>query len=239
MLIRKQLLDSQLPNYEKLKHDLDVADRSIKDFTDYIQTLTNNNTQLSVDRTRHENNILNLEKEKSNYDKYQENKIIWKIDSKVIKDNFKDIVFEYYRTFLNRTLDVILDDTNFKLFWDSDNQLTIISVKNGNTTYTPIKQASGMETIFTGLSLIYTISLLNIKHRCSHIFIDKLSGQLSTGKNLTFYEGIKNYQELFVKILHKFVDKSIFIVDHNIEYMNENACYEVKYDESGNIYVKK
>ena len=239
LLIRKQLLDSQLPTYEKLKHDLDVADRNIKDFTDYIQTLTNNNTQLSVDRTRHENNILNLEKEKSDYDKYQENNIIWKIYSKVIKDNFKDIVFEYYRTFLNRTLDVILDDTNFKLFWDSDNQLTIISVKNGNTTYTPIKQASGMETIFTGLSLIYTISLLNIKHRCSHIFIDELSGQLSTGKNLTFYEGIKNYQELFVKILHKFVDKSIFIVDHNIEYMNENACYEVKYDESGNIYVKK
>ena len=239
LLIRKQLLDSQLPTYEKLKHDLDVADRSIKDFTDYIQTLTNNNTQLSVDRTRHENNIENLEKEKSDYDKYQENNIIWKIYSKVIKDNFKDIVFEYYRTFLNRTLDVILDDTNFKLFWDSDNQLTIISVKNGNTTYTPIKQASGMETIFTGLSLIYTISLLNIKHRCSHIFIDELSGQLSTGKNLTFYEGIKNYQELFVKILHKVVDKSIFIVDHNIEYMNENACYEVKYDESGNIYVNK
>jgi hypothetical protein len=134
-------------------------------------------------------------------------------------------------------LDVILDDTNFKLFWDSDNQLIIVSVKNGNTTYTPIKQASGMETIFTGLALIYTISLLNIKHRCSHIFIDELSGQLSTGKNLS--GDVKNYQEIFIKILHKFVDKSIFIVDHNIDYMGENVCYEVKYDESGNIYVKK
>lgn len=236
LLTKKKLLDSQLPTYQKLKHDLDVADSTIKDFGDYIQTLTNSNTQISIDKTRHEGNIQNLEKEKSDYDKYQENNIIWKIYSKVIKDNFRDIVFEYYRTFLNRTLDVILDDTNFKLFWDSDNQLIIVSVKNGNTTYTPIKQASGMETIFTGLALIYTISLLNIKHRCSHIFIDELSGQLSTGKNLS--GDVKNYQEIFIKILHKFVDKSIFIVDHNIDYMGENVCYEVKYDESGNVYCE-
>lgn len=231
-------LNNNLPKYNELFSKHNHVKLETEKRYQFIRHLMNNETEFKVTKSNLESVIGNLKTELENYDKYRENEIIWKIYSKVIKDQFKGIVFEYYRTFLNRTLDTLLTDVYFNLFWDSDNQLILVSIDNGKRIYTPIKQASGMETIFAGLALIYTISLLNIKHVCSHIFIDELSGQLSTGKNIEF-ENVENYQELFINILHKFTDKSIFIVDHNIDYMRENMCYLVTSTEQGSVYIDK
>lgn len=162
--------------------------------------------------------------------KYEVNKFAYKIYSKIVKDDLKVIIFEYYRRYLNVVLDNLLDGLNFKLFWNTDSNLYMMTITNGQLTYVPVSQCSGMETIFNGLSLIYTLNLINIRNRVSHIFIDELSGQLSKGIGLTqdMYDTLpKNYQELFVEILKRFKEKHIFVIDHNIEDMKEDIMYEV------------
>ena len=168
---------------------------------------------------------------------YNKNQIIWKIYQKLIKTTFKNVVFEYYRIFLNNTLNHLLSDVSFKLYWNKDSQLTMINCKDGIITYQPVQLSSGMETTFLGLSLIYCIGLLNVKNTVSHLFIDEISGTLNKGKELSYIA--EDYQELFVKILHKFVDKAIVIVDHAIEDIQENIIYEVIPKEKYSIYVRK
>lgn len=93
-----------------------------------------------------------------------------------------------------------------------------------------------METCFLGLTLIYTIHLLNIKNNISNIFIDELSGQLNKGNDLNY--SAVDYQELFVMLLQKFKDKTIMIVDHNIKNLFESMTYEVQPANGGSKYQK-
>jgi len=172
----------------------------------------------------------------ANYLLYQKNNLIWKLYSKLIKNNFKEIIFEYYRNFLNTTLNVLLEDVPFKLFWNEDSELYHVSYDKGTVTYQPVQQSSGMETTYLGLALVYTIHLLNVKNSISHIFIDEISGTLNAGTELT-YEA-QNYKELLVLVLNKFKDKSIFIIDHSIDNLYETVTYEVRPDLNGSKYFK-
>ena len=92
-----------------------------------------------------------------------------------------------------------------------------------------------METTYLSLALVYTIHLLNVKNSISHIFIDEISGTLNDGKDLS-YEA-KNYKEMLVLVLNKFKDKSIFIIDHNIENLFETITYEVQPEGKCSKYV--
>ncbi len=217
--------NEDLKVYDETNLEITVQKGSLKDIEDVINYNNSKITETSVAKNQAENNLKNYQKEYDSYIQYVKSQAIWKVYQKLIKGPLKSIVFEYYRTFLNNTLNHILEDVNFKLFWDSNSDLYMISFENGNTTYQSVRQCSGMETVFCGLSLIYTISLLNIKNSISHLFIDELSGTLSKGTNLS-YES-KNYQDLYVKILNKFTDKTIFIVDHNIDDLGDTT-YEVK-----------
>ncbi len=181
-----------------------------------------------------ENAQLLVQREYENYLKYQKNNLVWKIYSKLIKNNFKEIIFEYYRTFLNGTLNTLLEDVPFKLFWDENSELFHISYNNGVCTYQPVQQSSGMETTYLALALVYTIHLLNVKNSISHIFIDEISGTLNAGTELS-YEA-QNYKELLVLVLNKFKDKSIFIIDHSIENLFQTVTYEVRPTEKGSKY---
>ena len=224
--------------YNTLRIEYNDVNESISQYTENIDNINNEISKSSVYLSKLESDNEQLHKDLDNIVKYKRNDLIYKIYSKLIKTSFRDIVFEYYKTYLNKHLDLLLEDVNFRLFWDNKSDLIMIMNHNGVTSYIPVTEASGMETIFTGLSLIYTISILNVKHTCSHIFIDELSGQLSTGKNLFYIDSnIKNYQELFVSIINKFKEKTIFIVDHNIDEMNETISYEVVSGEEGNKYI--
>ena len=131
---------------------------------------------------------------------------------------------------------MILEDVNFKLMWNNDGELYMIDFQDGFASYRPVQQTSGMETCFLGLTLIYTIHLLNIKNNISNIFIDELSGQLNKGNDLNY--SAVDYQELFVMLLQKFKDKTIMIVDHNIKNLFESMTYEVQPANGGSKYQK-
>lgn len=216
---------TELSEYRQSKQELDVS----------LDLQVRKESDLKIANVRLTNELAQFEKEYTDYLAYLKNDIVWKIYSKLIKDNFKEIVFDYYRTFLNQTLNILLGNVNFKLFWNQDSELYMISYKNGICSYQPVQQSSGMETTFLGLALVYTMHLLNVKNSVSHIFIDEISGTLNDGEDLTY--DAENYQELMVLILSKFKDKTVFIVDHNIKNLFETVTYEVQPDKFGSKFV--
>jgi hypothetical protein len=201
-----------------------------------INELQNKFTNIKLKSQELEASKKELDKLYQEYLTYTKNAFVWKIYNKLIGNDFKEIIFEYYRTFLNNTLNILLDDVDFKLFWNNDSELFMVDYKNGITSYQPVQQSSGMETCFLGLALVYTIHLLNVKNTVSHIFVDEISGTLNKGDELSY--SAENYQELFVRILNKFKNKTIFIVDHNIRNMFETATYIVEPNPNnfGSIY---
>jgi hypothetical protein len=149
----------------------------------------------------------------------------WTIYENLIKNKFKSVVFGYYKSFLNLFLSELLDNVDFSLYWDESNELIMAKNKHGRTVYQPVFQASGMETGFLGLALVYTFYIINMRNSVNIVFIDELSGTLNTGEDLDY--PAENYQELFVLMLSKFKTVNRFIVDHNIKNLYETTTYLV------------
>lgn len=229
-------LEGKLPEYTELNKKLLQINLQIEEYNNSILEAQKTLQESEIKKNTEEIKLTNLNQEYQDYIQYQKNIIIWKIYSNLIKTGFKDIVFEYYRSFLNNTLNMILEDVNFKLMWNNDGELYMIDFQDGFASYRPVQQTSGMETCFLGLTLIYTIHLLNIKNNISNIFIDELSGQLNKGNDLNY--SAVDYQELFVMLLQKFKDKTIMIVDHNIKNLFESMTYEVQPANGGSKYQK-
>lgn len=238
LTLKNQLLayENKIPEYEKINIEYSEINFKILEFENKILEAEKLLKEIELRQNTEKLKLESINAEYEAYIVYQKNKIIWKIYSNLIKTSFKDIVFEYYRNFLNNTLNVILEDVNFKLMWNNDGELYMIDFQNGFASYRPVQQSSGMETCFLGLTLIYAIHLLNIKNSISNIFIDELSGQLNNGNNLSYVA--ENYQALFVLLLQKFKNKTIMIVDHNINNLFETSEYQVNPSDSGSVYKK-
>jgi hypothetical protein len=236
LVVISQLETIDLPNYNNKTL---INEENKKLFDEKQIELTDLNNNINLMKLNLQKNELKLELTQKEYDKYllyQKNNLIWKIYSKLVKTSFKEIIFEYYRTFLNSTLNNLLIDLSFKLYWNEDSELYHVDMKNGITTYQMVSQSSGMETCFLALALVYTIHILNVKNSISHIFIDEISGTLNSGEELS-YEAT-NYREMLVMVLNKFKDKSVFIIDHSIRNMFETITYEVSSTPQGSIYMK-
>lgn len=217
-----------------LKNELENCENNILNYNQF-------NTQYNNDNILLNNNINLLNDLENKWKEYRKKNFIYKTYEKLIKNDFKMAIFNYYRTFLNNKLNILLEGLDFRLYWNNDSNLYLTKFsknENGNTemVYLPVKLASGMQTTFLGLSLIYSFHLLNIKNSLSHIFIDEISGQLNSGKNNGINESEdlideatkKNYQEQLVFLLSKFDKKKLFIVDHVIEQLYDTHTYYVK-----------
>lgn len=227
---------------QKMEHLRTVVQPCFNQVLEQIISVENDLKQYENDLKASQDAIIEIARKRSNYEhirqtlnddlvnvrKYKHLEIIWKVYSKMIKQYFKEIVFDYYRIFINNTLSQILDDVPFKLYWnDGLKMVTYAMGADGvpKIIYQTVSESSGMETTFLGLSLIYALHILNINNSVSHMFIDEISGTLNNGNNLSYVA--ENYQELFKKLIHKFTDKSIFIIDHAIEDFDETVTYEV------------
>lgn len=233
----KTLQEIEKPKYDSVNKEKQEIQSLKETINSEINSLNQNITSSKVKKVTYENQKETFNQELNNLIRYEKNNIIWKIYSKVIKSSFKESVFEYYRTYLNNTLNYLLSDVSFKLYWNSKSELILVRAKNGIITYQPIQLSSGMETTFLGLSLVYTMHMLNVKNTISHLFIDEISGTLNKGEELSYTA--EDYQELFVKILSKFENKIVFIVDHQIKDVGENVCYEVKPEGKTSKYILK
>lgn len=234
--------EENLYYYEKYKAELITLNDELKEIEDNILKYTNENVTLEKNNLLYEANIETLNELEQKWKDYRKKNFIYKTYEKLIKNDFKYAIFNYYRQFLNNKLNILLEGLNFRLYWNSDSNLYMVKIAkvDGVTemVYLPVKLASGMQTAFLGLSLIYSFHLLNIRNSISHILIDEISGQLNSGKNSTASEEevndeatMKNYQEQLVMLLSRFDKKKVFIVDHVIENLYETYAYNVKRKE--------
>lgn len=232
-----KILDTelQLPLYTSLKESIDKITQDASELENQYNTLSEHYNKLDKELLTIDNEIENINNELNTWVEYRKNLFIYGIYEKLIKTEFRDSVFEYYRKFLNKSLNVLLEDMNFKLYWDKSGDLYMIEIGNGIQTFRPVQLTSGMQTCFLGLSLIYSIHMLNVKNDISHLFIDEISGQLNNGKELTETEtqSIVNYQEQLTLLLSKFTNKKVFIIDHVIQNLFQTMTYEVVKGENG------
>ena len=234
--------------YEKYKNELTEFDTELKEINDTIDSLQTQNNTLKSNNLLFEENIKTLSDLEIQWQQYRKKNFIYKTYEKMIKNDFKMAIFNYYRTFLNNKLNILLEGLNFRLYWNSDAHLfmskfSIDESGNRQMIYVPVKLASGMQSTFLGLSLIYAIHTLNNRNSLSHIFIDEISGQLNSGKNNDKdAENIdesqtKNYQQQLVLLLNKFDEKKIFIVDHVVDQLFETHAYYVNRKRVNNKVV--
>lgn len=224
----EHLRETVLPRYEQVLEQIISVENDLKQYENDLKASQDAIIEIARKRSNYEHIRQTLNDDLVNVRKYKHLEIIWKVYSKMIKQYFKEIVFDYYRIFINNTLSQILDDVPFKLYWNDGLKMVTYAMDADGVPkiiYQTVSESSGMETTFLGLSLIYALHILNINNSVSHMFIDEISGTLNNGNNLSYVA--ENYQELFKKLIHKFTDKSIFIIDHAIEDFDETVTYEV------------
>lgn len=224
----EHLQETILPQFNQVLEQIISVENSLKQYDNDLNQKQIELIEITRNLSNYEHLKQTLTNDLTNVRKYKQLEIIWKVYSKMIKQYFKEIVFDYYRIFINNTLSQILDDVPFKLYWNDGLKMVTYNVGADGIPkiiYQTVSESSGMETTFLGLSLIYALHILNINNSVSHMFIDEISGTLNNGNNLSYVA--ENYQELFKKLIHKFTDKSIFIIDHAIEDFDENVTYEV------------
>lgn len=235
--VNKDNYEYQLPIYNELIRKRDAVKLLLKTQKELIDENRTKYNELNLSLNTIDTEINDLQTEYKDYLKYQKDTAIYNMYSKIIKKDFKDCVFGYYREFLNITLNLLLDEVNFKLMWLESGDLYYYEIKNGSEIYRPVQLVSGMQSCFLGLSLIYAIHTLNVKNNISHLFIDEISGQLNSGKELVNKDNAVDYQEKLLLLLSKFKAKNVFIIDHVIKNLFQTHTYEVQRGPKGSKYI--
>ena len=181
-----------------------------------------------------ETNIKNAIDDKENALKYRRVDSSMRIYKVILGKNGLPIyIFSLIRNPLNEALNESLKELPFKIFFNEDNELKMIT---NSGVIRNVSRTSGMESTFAGLSLIRVLKTKNVTNKNSILFIDEISGSLNDGKDLS-YEAT-DFQESLKKLLHVMKqDFNIFIVDHVIHDMGEDTRYEVIKSDDGNQVV--
>jgi len=122
-------------------------------------------------------------------------------------------VFNQIANILNTRLAERLSKFPFSLCF-RDGNLAKVDKRNGKVVYTDIAHISGMEINMGALALMEVIDSLNEEWSINLRFIDELSGQLSSGKNLKNSNAL-DFQSLYKELLLDISkSKRLIIVDH-------------------------
>lgn len=147
------------------------------------------------------------------------------------KNGLPQHIFSMVRPLLNKNLNNLLEDMDFRLAFTDTNQLVMIDLSKPGQPIRSPHQLSGMQTCFTGLALIYVNRMCNNVFMFDHLFIDEVSGQLNSGEDLTYESN--NYQAQLKKLLRKFTGLKVWVVDHVIDDMEETHRFEVMPSSDG------
>ena len=134
-------------------------------------------------------------------------------------------IFSLIKPILNSKLNDLLIDMDFRLQFDEDNNLQMLDLSKPNNPVRSMFAISGMQTVFCGLSLLYINKNNNLQFMMKDLYIDEISGKLNDGKNLN-YKSL-NYQIQLKRLLRKFENMKIMIIDHVIDNMEEDRNLQV------------
>ena len=241
LLMRIESMKKEIESAERLKDKFETYSNQKKIYQEELQKnkfelqqLLQKYEESKTNLLFNQNKVEQINQVLKEYDEYKRKNTVFIIYKALVEDKFPEAIFLYYQQFINNVLNELLEDMPFKLYWHSSGDLFMTVIENGNIVYRPVLLSSGMQNAFLGLSLVYAIHELNIKNNISHIFIDEISGQLNSGKELSNQQDVINYQAELSNLLSKFRKKSIFIVDHVIDNLFETFSYEVIKDSSTN-----
>lgn len=244
LIVRINALKSEIDLTKEKKEKFDTLNEKKKAYSEEIQkskteysAIVTRFNQLEKEIVVVNSKINEINHKLNEYDEYKKRLVTFNVYKTIVEDKFPEAIFLYYQQFINNVLNELLEDMNFKLYWHTSGDLYMTVIENGNIVYRPVLLSSGMQNAFLGLSLVYAIHELNIKNNISHIFIDEISGQLNSGKELSNKEDVINYQSELSNLLSKFKNKSIFIIDHVIENLFETMSYEVVKSSNGSKYI--
>ena len=149
------------------------------------------------------------------------------------KTGLQKYIFGKIVDILNTKLSDLLQDVDFRLFFDKETlELRMLDLKAN--VISGVQLTSGMESTMLGLSLLNALKTLNQIRKFNFLMIDEVSGQLNNGEDLSY--NAENYQYLFVKLLHKIMlNTNIFIVDHVLSTLGENRVLEVQKLNNGSV----
>lgn len=233
---RKEIFDIMEQNIAEKKKQLeaDIAIRvKLSEIEPHIISITETMNKLKEEddkllKQRTENEILITEYEKS---------ITSAIEYRIAESSLKQYkaligkqglpqhIFSLIKPILNSKLNDLLEDMDFRLYFDENNYLQMLDLSKETR---PVRQPmfiSGMQVCFCALSLLYVNRMSNNMFIIKELFIDEVSGQLNDGQDLS-YETL-NYQEQLKKLLKRFTGMNIWIIDHVIEDMEEDNKIEV------------
>lgn len=219
--------DKSIAELKSLREDIETGIKTVEADAEKLKIL-NATMQQNIDRWKNDiQDVVNYRVVESSLKQYK---------ALLGKSGLPQYIFSIIKNSLNTKLNDLLEDLNFRLLFNEDNQLVMIDLSKPTRPMRLPSQFSGMQTCFSGLSLLYVNRMCNVSFIFDTLFIDEISGQLNSGEDLQ-YESL-NYQEQLKTLLRKFEGLNIWIVDHVIQDMNEDHLFEVSPSSTGTQLTK-
>jgi DNA repair exonuclease SbcCD ATPase subunit len=235
---------------ENIKLNIENAQVKIEQYNNQIENINKNkliNQKISELKTILEDKNEELEDKEEQYNKYREKLVIknkdivniskdieaYKIQIKMeelfkeyMKINHRDGIPTYLLkqsiSLLNSQMDEMLEDVDFKSFFDDDLKLKMYPRNNTKSIINAL-ESSGKERTFIALSLKMALRNINMNSRSNIFLIDEAMGKLAN-------ESVDEFMK-FLEILKKNIEK-ILIIEHN-HTVNYDYIINVHKNEKG------
>ena len=159
----------------------------------------------------------------------------------VSKKGLVQFVFEQIAASLNAELSTLLSNLHYRIFFDlnDDNTLKMIDLI-GKKTIRPLRQMSGMQITFAGLSIVHLIISKRLNKIGNLLLIDEISGKLSDGNIVNAESDVNkiDYRNVLMKLL-KTISKNrkVIVVDHILDYDEFDKCITVIMNDNGSASI--
>lgn len=155
----------------------------------------------------------------------------------VSKKGLVGFVFEQIAASLNAELGSLMSSLHYRIFFDlnDNNALKMIDLI-GKKSIRPLRQMSGMQITFAGLSIVHLIVAKRQNKIGNILLIDEISGKLSDGNIINAESDINklDYRNILMKLL-KTISKQrkVIVVDHILDYDEFDKCMTVVMHDNG------
>lgn len=232
-IFNKQILEynntiSKIKNNKKINIEISDLNEKLKVYTIKIN-IENEDKIGNVSRLEYiKNKIKECHDDIKLYNKQKnEDEILTTYMKCVHRDGLPTFLLKKSINIINRDLENLLYDVNYKIFFDDELELKLSS-KNRLDVSQNIIESSGMERTFASLALKIALRKLNNRSKPNILLLDEVMGKL-----------LADSVDLFIQLLDRIkyqVDKLI-IIEHNHP-INYDCLIEVDKDEKEISHLK-
>jgi DNA repair exonuclease SbcCD nuclease subunit/DNA repair exonuclease SbcCD ATPase subunit len=227
-------------NNKHIEETIKKARASIKELNDVLSANEKQQIELNHNNEKFEIRIVEQEKEIERCKDFikqldclsMANKTM-NLFKKIVSGNGLPLyVFNQIANIINQRLADKLDKFPFALRFEQGD-LVKIDKRNGKVIDMPVEHISGMEINMGALALMEVIDSLNDEWNIDLRFIDELSGQLNSGKDLKNREAL-DFRDLYKNLLIDISQtKKLIVVDHVLKGIGDPVIEFIMGDYGG------